>query len=110
MGKAPTILQIGDTRIDLDEKTATRNAQPLTLTKTEYALLALLAANAGKPVSRETILSEVWGYTRPPATRTVDTHIWRLRKKIGDEGESPRWIRQVHGRGYCLTLPSDVSL
>lgn len=108
-GKAPAILQIGDTRIDLDEKTATRSAHPLDLTKTEFALLALLAAHAGKPVSRETILNEVWGYTRPPVTRTVDTHIWRLRKKIGDEGESSRWIKQVHGQGYCLSLPRDVS-
>jgi DNA-binding response OmpR family regulator len=109
-GKARTILQIGNARIDLEERTATRSARPLMLTKTEYALLAVLAANVGKPVSRETILSEVWGYTRLPATRTVDTHIWRLRKKIGDEGESPRWIKQVHGRGYCLSLPGDVSL
>ena len=109
-GKAPAILQIGTTRIDLEGKTATRSAQPLMLTKTEYALLAVLAANAGKPVSRETILGKVWGYTRMPATRTVDTHIWRLRKKIGDEGESPRRIKQVHGRGYCLSLPGNVSL
>jgi two-component system, OmpR family, response regulator MprA len=101
----PGLLKLGDVHIDLAEKYATRAGQPLALTKTEYSILELLASHEGKPVSRENMLDVVWGYTRLPTTRTIDTHIWRLRKKIGDDGESPRWIKLVHGRGYCLSLP-----
>ena len=99
----PSALRLGDTTIDLVQKTAKRAEHPLHLTKTEYAILDLLASKEGEPVPRETILNVVWGYTRLPTTRTVDTHIWRLRKKIGDDGEVPRWIKQVHGFGYCLS-------
>jgi two-component system, OmpR family, response regulator MprA len=101
----PSLLKFGDVHIDLAEKSATRAGEPLALTKTEFAILELLASHEGKPVSRENMLDVVWGYTRIPTTRTIDTHIWRLRKKIGDDGESPRWIKLVHGRGYCLSLP-----
>jgi len=73
------------------------------LTKTEFALLDLLAKNAGKSVSREQILDSVWGYTYFPTTRTVDTHIYRLRKKLGDDGEQPKWIQKIQGEGYCLS-------
>ena len=51
----------------------------------------------------------MWGYTRFPNTRTVDTHVWRLRKKIGDAGEEPRWIKRVHGQGYCLAETAVVT-
>jgi DNA-binding response OmpR family regulator len=100
----PRVLELGETRIDLSDKRATRAGQPLALTKTEYGMLELLARPPGRAVSRERMLDLVWGYTRFPTTRTVDTHIWRLRKKIGDDGETPRWIKPVHGLGYCLEL------
>ncbi len=97
------VLTLGDVVVDLAHRSATRDGRALDLTKTEYALLDLLGQHPGEVVSRQTILDVVWGYTRFPSTRTVDTHIWRLRKKLGDGGEQPRWIRHVHGRGYCLT-------
>ena len=61
-------------------------------------LLIRQPRHPGQPVSRENMLDVVWGYTRFPTTRTIDTHIWRLRKKLGDDGDSPRWIRPVHGQ------------
>ena len=73
------------------------------LTKTEFALLNLLAKDAGKSVSREQILDSVWGYTYFPTTRTVDTHIYRLRKKLRDDGEQPKWIQKIQGEGYRLS-------
>jgi DNA-binding response OmpR family regulator len=97
------VLELGDVCVDLAHHTATRGGRPLSLTKTEYSLLNLLCQHAGEVVSRQTILDVVWGYTRFPSTRTVDTHIWRLRKKLGDGGDQPRWIQHVHGRGYSLT-------
>jgi DNA-binding response OmpR family regulator len=99
-----TEIELGDVRVDLVNKTATRAGEPLALTKTEYSLLELLARSPGKPVSRENMLDVVWGYTRFPTTRTIDTHIWRLRKKLGDDGDAPRWIKPIHGQGYCLML------
>lgn len=98
----PKLLEFGPLRVDLDKRTATQGDQPVALTKTELALLDLLAANVGQLVSRETMLDVVWGYTRFPTTRTVDTHIWRLRKKLGDTGEPNRWIVGVPGEGYRL--------
>src|SRR6185295_18830025 len=92
----------GAVQVNLEQKTATRDGRPLALTKTEYALLDLLAKNADQPVSRETMLDIVWGYARFPSTRTVDTHIWRLRKKIGDTGDEAGWIKGVQGQGYLL--------
>jgi two-component system, OmpR family, response regulator MprA len=100
----PAVLAIGPTQVDLVNKTATRGGQPLVLTKTEFALLDLFARHAGRPVSRETMLNVVWGYTRHPTTRTIDTHVWRLRKKLGDDGAAPRWLKPVHGQGYCLEV------
>lgn len=96
------VLMFGPVRVDLAQRSANRDGEPISLTKTEYALLELLASSHGQPVSRETILDVVWGYTRFPTTRTVDTHVWRLRKKLGDTGETHRWIVGVPGEGYRL--------
>lgn len=96
------VLRLGDNVIDLTARTATAAGQPLALTRTEFALLELLARHAGRPVSRETILDAVWGYTNRPNTRTVETHFWRLRGKLGDRSDEPRWILTVPGAGYRL--------
>jgi DNA-binding response OmpR family regulator len=101
------VLKLGDVQIDLGSRTAKRGARQMKLTKTEFALLDLLAKNAGKSVSREQILDSVWGYTYFPTTRTVDTHIYRLRRKLGDDAEQPKWIQRIHGEGYSL---SDAAL
>jgi two-component system response regulator MprA len=50
------------------------------------------------------MLDSIWGYTYMPATRRVDTHIWRLRKKLGDDGEEPRWIKKAPSAGYVMEL------
>ena len=81
---------------------AGRPGVTIKLSKIECAILALLARYEGKPVSRERMFDVVWGYTFMPETRTVDTHIWRLRKKLGDGGKQPRWIKNVPGAGYVL--------
>jgi DNA-binding response OmpR family regulator len=101
--EAISVLRFGPVEVDLDKRTATRDGTALPLTRTEFALLELLARNMGTPVSRDLILDAVWGYTYFPSTRTVDTHVWRLRKKIGDNGEEPRWLKKAQGEGYVLT-------
>ena len=100
---ASRVLRFDELVVDLDQKTARRGGEDVALTRTEYALLELFAGNLGGAVSREQMLDAVWGYTYFPSTRTVDTHIWRLRKKIGDSGENPRWLKRVQGQGYVLS-------
>lgn len=97
-----TVLHFGDITVDLTTHAASSADGPVALTRTEYALLELLARHYGQPVTRETILDAIWGYTNRPNTRTVETHIWRLRGKLGDHGEESRWIRTVPGAGYQL--------
>lgn len=96
------VLRFGALTVDLAERTTAGPGEPVALTRTEFALLELLARHHGRPVSRETILDAVWGYTHRPNTRTVETHMWRLRGKLGDSGGEPQWIRTVPGAGYLL--------
>lgn len=99
---APRRLRFGEAIVDLDRQQVTSTGPIPALTRTEFALLELLARHMGHPVSREQMLDAVWGYTHRPATRTVETHIWRLRGKLGDQGGEGRWIRTVPGAGYAL--------
>lgn len=86
-------LQIGaeSSRVTLDE-------HALVLTRKEYLLLATLAANEGEIVLRRDLLQRIWGYGDDVKTRTLDVHIRRLRKKLGDLGET--YIETVFGLGY----------
>ena len=73
------------------------NGHPCALTQQEFELLTELARNAGQPVSREELLKKAWGYICPGATRTVDVHVQRLRRKLGFDS-----IETVYRRGYML--------
>jgi len=98
----PRILRLGATMVDLGARTAERNGVPLMLTKSEFAMLDCLAGAAGQPVAREALLQAVWGYDAATNTRTLETHIWRLRKKICEPGAAPRWLVNRSGLGYVL--------
>jgi len=84
--------------LDFDRKTAVLDAKPLGLTRKEYDLLALLIQNAGEVVTRETLLLRVWGYSNQIRTRTLDVHIRRLRKKLGEH--SGAYIETIFSVGY----------
>jgi two-component system alkaline phosphatase synthesis response regulator PhoP len=70
------------------------------MTRKEFDLLVFLVEHRGEIVTRDRLLDEVWGYERFPTTRTVDTHILRLRRKFEGDPDAPRWILTVHGQGY----------
>jgi DNA-binding response OmpR family regulator len=74
--------------------------EPLPLTYLESELLRHLIERPNQPVSRNEILNEVWGYDRFPTTRTVDTHMLNLRKKLEQDPKNPRHLLTVHGVGY----------
>jgi two-component system, OmpR family, alkaline phosphatase synthesis response regulator PhoP len=90
-------IEAGPLRIDLGAREATFRGRPLTLTPREFDLLAFLARQPGRVVSREEMLRKVWGYDYLGDTRTVDVHIRRLRQKLGDH---ERAIATVLGAGY----------
>jgi len=93
-------LKIGDIEIDFKRRVAMKGGVPLKLTAKEYSLLEMLAANEGGVVSREKILNEVWGYERYPTTRTVDTFVHNLRRKIERDPTAPKHLLTVHWIGY----------
>jgi two-component system, OmpR family, alkaline phosphatase synthesis response regulator PhoP len=84
--------------MDFEHKTALLDAKPLGLTRKEYELLALLIQNAGEVVTREMLLLRVWGYSNQIRTRTLDVHIRRLRKKLGEH--SGTYIETIFSVGY----------
>jgi DNA-binding response OmpR family regulator len=70
------------------------------LSKREAALLRYFIENKGRILSRDLLLEQVWGYRAGVATRTVDTHVLTVRKKLRDNAQQPRFIRTLHGVGY----------
>jgi DNA-binding response OmpR family regulator len=97
LGPAPAPVIRGALRVDLAGRTASLDGVSLDLTPKEFELLALLAGNPGRAFSREFLLETLWGYDYDGVDRTVDTHIVRLRKKLGPLGEK---IVTVWGIGY----------
>jgi DNA-binding response OmpR family regulator len=77
-----------------------RNGRPVILTCKEFKTLAYLIKNPLRVISRDELLSEVWGYENYPSTRTVDNHILKLRKKLETEPARPRHFHTVHSSGY----------
>ena len=86
--------------IDLSRRQVWRDNDEVSLTVTEFNVLALLASRPGQVFSRSDLLRDVWGYEVDIETRTVDAHVYRLRKKIEVDSEHPRFIHSVPGIGY----------
>jgi two-component system, OmpR family, phosphate regulon response regulator PhoB len=94
---ADKTLQIGDLLINMDRHQVFVQKRPVELTSTEFKLLFELASRRGRVQTRERLLDKVWGYTYEGYARTVDTHIRRLREKLGPLGDS---IETLRGVGY----------
>lgn len=96
-------LSIGVLQIDIPRHAAHVDGQAVTLTATEFNLLALLAKRRGRVQSRERLLQDVWGYETAIDTRTVDTHMRRLREKIGPAAD---YLETIRGVGYRFKADS----
>ncbi len=92
-------ITVGPVCIDCGSHRVTVAGTEIELTSTEFKLLLYLAEHRGRVMQREQLLQDVWGYNFVGDTRTVDTHMTRLRNKLGDAGEM---IRTVRGFGYKL--------
>jgi DNA-binding response OmpR family regulator len=90
----------GDVSIDFKKQVAFKGKKEIHLTAKEYSLLKLLISHEEDVVNRETILNEVWGYDKFPTTRTVDTFIHNLRKKIEDDPSNPAHLITTPWAGY----------
>jgi two-component system alkaline phosphatase synthesis response regulator PhoP len=98
-------LAFGDVRIQQRARRVFKGGRELSLTRKEFDLLAYLVEHRGDVVTRERLLDEVWGYERFPTTRTVDTHVLRLRRKLEADPDRPTWILTVHAQGYRFATP-----
>ncbi|MGW3890936.1 response regulator transcription factor [Micromonospora chokoriensis] len=97
----PPAIRIGDIEINEAERRVRLGGADVHLTPTEFDLLVHLAGRPRTVLPRERLLAEVWGWSDGSGTRTVDSHIKALRRKLGAD-----LIRTVHGVGYALDLPA----
>ncbi len=96
--------QFGDLKIDVDSHEVHVDSQLVELTALEFRLLKELVDKRGRVQSRDQLLSEVWGYNAEVTTRTVDTHIKRLREKLGSMG---KYVQTIRGVGYKFSRTPD---
>ena len=98
----PTILEAGPLRLDLKERGLQIDGADVRLTGTEFRLLEYLMRHLDSVVSTTSLARHVWGYDDPPARDVVRVTVHRLRRKLGDDGESPRFVHTVPGVGLKL--------
>jgi DNA-binding response OmpR family regulator len=94
-------LTLADLVVDPDRHEVTRDGEPIPLTKVEFRLLVSLIEAGGRVLSRDQLLDAVYGHDQTEVLdRTVDVHIGRLRDKLGDDADHPRYVATVRGVGY----------
>jgi two-component system alkaline phosphatase synthesis response regulator PhoP len=90
----------GEARLEPRTRRAWKAGREVALTRKEFELLRYLVEHPSEILTRARLLNAVWGYERYPTTRTVDTHVLRLRQKFETDPEEPAHILTVHGQGY----------
>jgi two-component system response regulator RegX3 len=100
-------LQVGDVRLDPDRHEVVVRGAEVSLPLKEFDLLELLLANAGRVLTRETLIDRIWGVDYVGDTKTLDVHVKRLRAKVEDDPSTPRRIVTIRGLGYKYEVPRD---
>jgi DNA-binding response OmpR family regulator len=98
----PGVTRIGDLAVDEESRTVTVAGTPVELTRTEFDLLATMAARPRLAFSRRQLIDAVWGSDWYGDEHLVDVHVAHLRRKLGDDASEPRYVRTVRGVGYGL--------
>jgi DNA-binding response OmpR family regulator len=98
--KLADVMEFPNLRVDFRRYTVTRDGEEHQLSRYEAEILRMLIHRRGEVVTRNELLSKVWGYVHLPTTRTVDNHIARLRKKVETSPDDPVHVITVHGIGY----------
>jgi DNA-binding response OmpR family regulator len=99
------VIDAGALRVDLGQRQAYLDDQPLTLTRKEFDLLAYLAARPGRVVSRRELLEEVWRQPSVGEDQTIDVHLYWLRRKLGESAAKPKYLHTVRGVGFKFAAP-----
>ncbi|MEY2436071.1 MAG: two-component system, OmpR family, response regulator RegX3 [Acidimicrobiaceae bacterium] len=107
---APSVLsgeatEVGDVALDPDRHEVTIRGEPVSLPLKEFELLGILLENAGRVLTRETLIDRVWGSDYVGDTKTLDVHIKRLRAKVEPEPSNPTRIVTIRGLGYKYERP-----
>jgi DNA-binding response OmpR family regulator len=95
-------LQRFDLLIDTARRRVSKNDAEVVLTPLEFEILATLARQPGVVMGRDDLMDSVWGYRDYAGGRVVDSHVARIRRKLGDDAAEPSYIRTVHGVGYAF--------
>jgi len=105
---APSALRVGDVEMNLHTHSVTQRGQAIDLTLKEYELLRMLMEAAGRVVSRTDLIDEVWDPNWYGSTKTLDVHVSSLRKKLGDDPSTPRYIHTVRGVGFRFSSQDEL--
>lgn len=96
------VVALGGLELDRERFELRRMGETVTLTATEFKLLSFLMGRPGRVCARSELIHEVWGTDRDVAERAVDVAVLRLRQKLKDEPDRPRWIHSIRGFGYAF--------
>ena len=100
---------IGALTVDFGSRRVTMGGAPVELSRKEFDLLSELVRSAGKVVSREDLMSRVWDENWFGSTKTLDTHVGWLRRKLGDDTAAPRYLHTVRGVGFRFSSPEEIA-
>lgn len=98
-------IEVGDVRLDPERHEVTIRGEQVSLPLKEFELLALLLDNAGRVLTRDTLIDRVWGSDYVGDTKTLDVHVKRLRAKVEDDPANPSRITTIRGLGYKYEAP-----
>lgn len=101
-------VQVGPLTVDFGARRASLDGSELQLSRKEFDLLAELIRNAGQVVSREQLMERVWDENWFGSTKTLDTHVGWLRRKLGDDPAAPRYLHTVRGVGFRFSDPEEM--
>src|SRR3712207_1690729 len=109
-GESPSEpVAIGGVTVDFGARRVAVEGADVELSRKEFDLLAELVRNAGRVVSREDLMDRVWDENWFGSTKTLDTHVGWLRRKLGDDTASPRYLHTVRGVGFRFAAPEEIA-
>jgi two-component system response regulator RegX3 len=101
-------IEIGDLRLDSERRTVAHRGEPVELTRKEFELLQRLMRDAGRVVTREQLIEDVWDMNWFGSTKTLDVHISGLRRKLEEDPAAPRYIHTVRGVGFRFSAAREA--
>ena len=109
-GEAPSEpVAIGGLEVDFQARRVTLDGAEVELSRKEFDLLSELVRNAGRVVTREDLMDRVWDENWFGSTKTLDTHVGWLRRKLGDDTAAPRYLHTVRGVGFRFSAPEEIA-